>query len=201
MGDFAVIQTQTGWGQVLESFAAWCRPHPGWRVLDIGCGPGLLPALFQRRGCLAVGIDLDASAFDPAPLHPVVARADALHLPFPNRTFRMVTASNLLFLLPEPQFALAEMARLLEPCGELALLNPSEHMTLQAAQTLAVRRGLQGVARDSLLGWAERAEDSARWSEPELNDLLKSAGLLLVESMLKVGPGLARLARARISPC
>lgn len=34
---------------------------PGTRVLDIGCGPGVLCGDFQRRGCQVVGVDLSES--------------------------------------------------------------------------------------------------------------------------------------------
>ena len=52
---FHELQSQTGWGHMLASFARWCAPKPGWRVLDVGCGPGLLPAIFAQAGCHAYG--------------------------------------------------------------------------------------------------------------------------------------------------
>lgn len=195
MTDFLAIQTQTGWGQVLETFAAWCQPQPGWRTLDVGCGPGLLPALLARRGCRACGVDVDAEMLLPQPLLPHVAVADVFHLPFPARSFDLVTASNLLFLLPDPLHALLEMARLLPPGGQVVLLNPSERMSVAAATALADRRGLQGVARASLITWATRAEASSHWWEVDLATLFAAAGLQMSETTLKVGPGLARFAR------
>lgn len=198
MSGFRAIQTQTGWGEVLQRFADWCEPEcgsqaGGW-VLDAGCGPGMLPRLFHEQGCRVVGIDLEAGAFRPAPLHPRVAQADVFRLPFAAGQFDLVTAVNLLFLLPEPERALAELGRALRPGGRLALLNPSELMSLAAARELAERRGLEGIARESLLNWARRAEAHTRWSEPELQDLLGRQGLRLRRSALLVGPGLARLA-------
>lgn len=193
--DFRAVQTTTGWGQVLAMLAEWCRPQPGWHTLDVGCGPGLLPALLAARGCQAGGVELDPAMLRPSPLHPGVARADALHLPLPAGAFDLVTASNLLFLLPAPQPALAEMRRVLAPGGQVVLLNPSERMSLAAATAVADRRDLHGTARESLLNWAARAEAHARWSEADLHALLAAAGLRLVESELTVGPGLARLAR------
>lgn len=200
MSGFLAIQTQTGWGGVLQRFAEWCEPGcgsqvGGW-VLDAGCGPGLLPRLFHEQGCRAVGVDLEAGAFRPAPLHHRVVQASVFSLPFAGGQFDLVTAVNLLFLLPEPEWALAELGRALRPGGRLALLNPSEQMSVAAARELAASRGLEGIARESLLNWARLAEAHACWSEPELRDLLGRQGLRLEHSALLVGPGLARMALA-----
>jgi SAM-dependent methyltransferase len=193
---FLEIQTQTAWGRTLQVFAAWCRPQSGWLVLDVGCGPGLLPAIFAGYGCQAFGVDLDAAALRQ-PLHPILAQAQAVELPFPEGVFDLVTASNLLFFLPDPRRALCEMRRLVRPGGWVALLNPSEHMSLAVATALADQRGLAGLDRVSLLGWARRAEANRRWDELEMAALFSAAGLSLQETILKVGPGLARFARGR----
>lgn len=195
MGDFVAIQTQTGWGRVLASFADWCGAQTGWSTMDAGCGPGLLPAILHRRGCRAVGIDLDATMLHPTRLHPDLAQADVYRPPFPPGNFHLVTASNLLFLLSDPIPALQALARLTRKEGQVCLLNPSENLSLVSATYLAEERGLVGVARDSLLNWAQRAESHRRWSENELVDLYASAGLTLVETTLKMGPGLAQFGR------
>ena len=192
---FLDIQIHTGWGRVLQSFADWCQPQAEWMTLDVGCGPGLLPALLSRRSCLAFGVDLNANMFSPSRLPSQLALADAIRLPFSDNTFHLVTASNLLFLLADPLPVLQEMAHLVKPEGQIAVLNPSEHMSVAAATTLADQRGLQGLDQDSLLNWAALAEANRRWGESELNGLFTRVGLKLAETTLKVGPGLARLAK------
>jgi len=193
---FLAIQTQTGWGRALQSFADWCRPQAGWLTLDVGCGPGLLPAFLAERGCQAYGVDLDRASLGQ-PLHALLAQARAERLPFPAESFHLVTASNLLFFLPEPARALREMRRLVRLDGWVALLNPSERMSVAAAMELADQRGLVGLDRHSLLDWAARAEAHHRWDEVGLSALFAEAGLSLQESALKIGPGLARLVRGR----
>lgn len=193
---FLDLQTSTGWGQTLAGFAAWCAPQVGWRTLDVGCGPGLLPALLGRAGCWSVGVDLDGGMFRPAPLHAQVAQADVLQLPFEAQSFDLVTASNLLFMLEQPQPALVELRRVLRAAGRLCLLNPSERMSVGAANQLALQRGLAGLAHETLLNWAWRAETHARWDAEQLAILLNAAGLELERSELRVGPGLARWACA-----
>ena len=193
---FAAIQTQTGWGQTLRGLAEWCQPQPGWLTLDAGCGTGLLPGLLAGYGCQATGADLDFTMFAPPRLHTRLVQADVLRLPFPGGAFHLVTSSNLLFLLPDPLAALNEMARVLHAAGSLVTLNPSEHMSVAAASALADQHGLTGVGRASLLNWASRAEANFRWTEAEMQRLFASAGLRLVDTTLRVGPGLARFARA-----
>ncbi len=196
MVEFYEIQTQTAWGKVLQDFAAWCRPQAGWKVLDVGCGPGLLPALFQRQGCKAVGADLEAAAYRVERVHPELVCADALNLPFLEQSFDLVTASNLLFLLPDPLAVLGEMRRVARVQGQVICLNPSERLSVTAASELVSQRGLQGLARQSLLNWAARAESGCRWSEAEMGQLYAAAGLELCEMALKMGPGFARFSRA-----
>jgi ubiquinone/menaquinone biosynthesis C-methylase UbiE len=189
---FLELQTQTGWGRALYGFAKWCAPQPGWHTLDVGCGPGLLPAIFTQFGCWAVGIDLDMSMFRPSPLHPIIAVADAYALPFLEQSFDLVTASNLIFLLPEPVQALLSMKQILSGGGRIALLNPSEALNEQVATTYANENGLQGIARDTLINWAKRSEAHHRWTEAETHALYTEAGMKCMDSTLKVGPGFGR---------
>lgn len=191
---FLEIQTATAWGRVLADFSAWISPTPGVRALDIGSGPGLLPSLLTQKGCRALGLDLDINGLAHQRLHQDMIAADAGNLPFSARSFDLVTATNLLFLLPEPLLALREMVRLLGPNGKIALINPSERMSLQSALSLAEERSLQGLARQSLLNWASTAERHNRWSEAQLKQLFSSASIRLIKTDLRVGPGLARFA-------
>jgi ubiquinone/menaquinone biosynthesis C-methylase UbiE len=191
---FNELQTQTGWGKRLSSFARWCDPQPGQRILDIGTGPGLLPALFSKHGARATGIDLDPAMFTE-PLHPDLAAADAAALPFACRTFDTVTASNVLFLSDNPLVLLSEMYRV--SSDRVCLLNPSESMTVKAAISLADENQLTGLARETLLNYARRAETHFRWSETDLTDLFSRAGLELTATTTRMGPGLIRYACGR----
>ena len=189
---FQKLQTQTGWSRTLYGFAAWCSPEPEWLTLDVGCGPGLLPAIFSKFGCRAVGIDLDLEMFHPSPLHSMVAVANVYDLPFKSQTFDLITSSNLLFLLSEPIQALSMMKYLLCPGGKLAMLNPSEFLSEQAALDFVDENGLDGMARDTLLNWARRAIENHHWTDDETCVLYNQAGLKYMGSILKVGPGFGR---------
>ncbi len=196
--DFLQIQTGTAWGQALKDFASWCAPVPAERMLDLGCGPGLLPAFFSQAGCCAFGLDNDFHLLADSP-HPQLASVmvgDVYQLPFAPATFDLLTATNLIFLLADPLRALRECQRVLRATGTLALLNPSERLTVAAATSLADGRGLSGKSRESLLGWAARAEKHGGWTEESAQKLLQPAGFRLTQTELRVGPGFARLVRA-----
>ena len=150
--EFLDVQTKTAWGRVLVEFASFCNPGSAFRILDIGCGPGLLPAIFAQRGCRSIGVDYDFALLVSG-LVPSLAQADALVLPFPPFTFHMVTATNVLFLLDDPPAALQAWTRVLAPNGELCLLNPSENLNIATATDLANARGIGGTSRESLLFW------------------------------------------------
>jgi ubiquinone/menaquinone biosynthesis C-methylase UbiE len=193
---FLELQTHTSWSRTLFGFARWCEPKPGWLTLDVGCGPGLLPAVFSSLGCMAVGVDIDMEMFRPTPLHPIATIANAQHLPFKTQCFDLVTATNLLFLLPQPVSVLVEMKRLLNPGGKVALLNPSEKLTELSARAFAEEQGLTGMAKDTLVNWATRAEHNYRWTEAETRALFAHAGMRYMGSILKVGPGFGRFSWA-----
>lgn len=192
--DFVRIQTETGWSKALAQFANWCSPRPGWRILDVGCGPGLLPAIFQQLDCQAFGVDLDLKLLSDGRLHTGLACADASRLPFSEGCFQLVTASNLLFLLADPLPVLKEMARLTFPDGRICVLNPSEHLSVASATEIANQRRLEGLARASLINWASQAESKTSWTANQTEKWFAAAGLRLNTTILKIGPGFARYA-------
>lgn len=187
---FLELQTKTGWGRALAKFAEWCALPPGTTAIDVGSGPGLLAHLLAKSGVQAWGVDVDAGMLAQR-LHPAMLHADTLHLPFAAGALDCALASNVLYLMEQPQPALNEMARVAK---RVALLNPSELMTMTAATELADAAGLAGLARDTLLNYAGRAERLARWDEADYARMFAAAGLALERSALSMGPGLVRMA-------
>jgi SAM-dependent methyltransferase len=92
-------------------------------------------------------------------------------MPFGRQCFDLITAVNLLCLLATPGQTLGEMKHFLRPRGKLAMLNPSELMDEQAACLFADERGLEGMARETLVNWAKRATHNQRWIEKETHAL------------------------------
>lgn len=113
---------------------------PGMRVLDLGCGRGRhLHALYWGEIPVhATGVDLSfeetcaaADGFFTLPPPPesadrsaTLGAADAARLPFPDASFDRVICSEVLEHVPDPDAALAEIARVLKPGGRFALSVP-----------------------------------------------------------------------------
>lgn len=102
-------------------------------VLDVATGTGRLPLALLRqwdyRGRV-VGLDLSQRMLDIARRRTYAQRhrvglvaQDAMALPFANDRFDAVTCIEALEFLPEPQEALAEMARVLKCGGDLLISN------------------------------------------------------------------------------
>jgi SAM-dependent methyltransferase len=198
---FTQVQATQGWDAILASFARFVAPPAGARILDVGCGPGSLARRFAAGGHPVVGVDIAPD---------MVARARALaqglpgvefhvgeitHLPFPPASFDVVTAANVVFFLDDPLAGLRGLVKACRQGGVVAMLNPSELMSVAAAEALANERNLQGAERVSLTNWAGVAERNRRMSASEVADLFAAAGLRQVETVAKIGPGLARFVR------
>lgn len=194
------IQSNEGWLKILESFARFVNPRAGQMVLDIGSGPGALANLFSTHyETRSVGMDFNPVMLGQSiKLYPAVqfVAGDAYWLPFQGKTFDLVTATNVLYLLDDPMPVWREIARVLKPDGALVMLNPSPEMSLQSATALADARELTGAGRDQLLEWGSAAEKHHRWSTADLQSLIGSVGLSITETQARIGDGLALYVRA-----
>jgi len=172
-----------GWGETLRGFARFLALLPGSHVLDVGTGPGLLPRLLAADGT-AVGCDDSPEMIRKAAelgrqdaCGPAWTVADALRLPFAHGAFDAALATNLLFLLPDPGSGIASLARVTRSGGTVGFLNPSERMSIAAAEAFAAQRGLQGFGRFSLLNYGRLAEEHHRLGAKAWNALAAEAGL------------------------
>ena len=101
----------------------------GARVLDVGCGGGILSEALARGGASVVGIDLAPRVLEVARLHlhesaqhvdyrEVSVEALAVEMP---GAFDAVTCMEMLEHVPDPASVIAACATLLKPCGQLFL--------------------------------------------------------------------------------
>jgi ubiquinone/menaquinone biosynthesis C-methylase UbiE len=198
---FAAVQASGGWDRVLASFAEFCRVEQGWQALDVGCGPGGLARHLHVRGCRVTGLDRDIQmvrmALTGTGERGGATQGDAGRLPYREQTFDLVTASNVLFLVDEPLVALTEMVRVAKRGGRVAMINPSERMSQEAAARLADERGLTGIERTSLLRWAQTAGQRRRFTEEETRRMCAEAGCRILEMASRIGPRLARMTLAQ----
>jgi 2-polyprenyl-6-hydroxyphenyl methylase / 3-demethylubiquinone-9 3-methyltransferase len=98
----------------------------GTRVLDVGCGGGILSDSMARRGAEVLGIDLAAKSLKVAQLHALEAgtehieyreiAAEALAIESPA-TFDTVTCMEMLEHVPDPSSIVDACAALVKPGG------------------------------------------------------------------------------------
>jgi SAM-dependent methyltransferase len=133
-------QVSTDAAEVYEScfvpaiFGAWAGPvadaagiRRGDKVLDVGCGTGVLAREALRRTGQegqVVGLDLNEGMLAVASrTEPNVEwrRGDAASLPFPDASFDVVVSQFALMYFPDRVASLREMWRTLAPGGRLAV--------------------------------------------------------------------------------
>lgn len=90
----------------------------GAMLLDLGCGGGLLAP--HVTGYRHVGVDISASALEVAARHGVEpVHADVTALPFPDDSFDVVVAGEILEHVEALDRLVSEAARVLRPGGTL----------------------------------------------------------------------------------
>ncbi len=102
---------------------ALLRPHvEGRRVLEVGCGTGLLLREVATDAKDAVGLDLSQGMLGLAASRGLrVLQGSATALPFEDHTFDLVYSFKVLAHVPDLEGALREMARVTRPGGRLVL--------------------------------------------------------------------------------
>ena len=99
--------------------APLCR---GRRVLEAGCGTGLILERLAREAQAAYGIDLSAGMLARAAergLQVTLGSVDAI--PFADESFDLVCSFKVLAHVPNIALALSELARVTRPGGQLVL--------------------------------------------------------------------------------
>ena len=103
-------------------------PLKGLRVLDVGCGGGILADAMARKGAEVLGIDLASKALKVAQLHALEAQtggvqyreisAEGLAAEQPG-TFDVVTCMEMLEHVPDPSLVVKACATLVKPGGHV----------------------------------------------------------------------------------
>jgi 2-polyprenyl-6-hydroxyphenyl methylase/3-demethylubiquinone-9 3-methyltransferase len=158
----------------------------GRRVLDVGCGGGLLSEGMARRGARVTGIDLAPGAVEVARLHALEAgvtvdyrlvAAETLAESEPG-AYDLVTCLEMLEHVPEPAAILAAIARLVRPGGDVvcSTINRSAKsfaLAIVGAEYLLglLPRGTHQYAR------LIRPSELARWGREAGLETIDLAGL------------------------
>jgi len=118
------------WAEHLARYAFAARYAAGKRVLDVGCGTGYGTAELAHQAQTAVGADVAGDAVQYARTHFAIrnvhfAQASASAFPFPDASFDIVTAFEVIEHLNDWRTLLAESRRVLRPDGVLFVSTPN----------------------------------------------------------------------------
>jgi 2-polyprenyl-6-hydroxyphenyl methylase / 3-demethylubiquinone-9 3-methyltransferase len=156
---------------------------PGKKILDVGCGGGILSEAMARGGAQVLGIDLSQAVLEVAELHAAQAKieldyraiaAEELALECPG-AFDVVTCMEMLEHVPDPAAALAALGALVKPGGDVIVSTLNRNPQAFAVAIL----GAEYIVRALPRGTHEylkfiRPSELARWGRAatlELEDL------------------------------
>lgn len=124
--------------------------RPGCRWLDVGAGAslhggwiGIKAEDLVGRAALLVGCDMVETHLLQNRLLGSAAVADAMHLPFGDDSFDLVTANMVLEHLEKPEMVFAEIARVLSPGGHFVFVTPNVHNPVVWTASLVMSRAVR----------------------------------------------------------
>lgn len=171
----------------LKAFVPAWQVAANTKVLDLGCGPGILLPYLAAYGAHVVAVDVSKNMLLNAAdkgLAPELVQADAHYLPFASATFHQVVCFAAFPHFSDPSQATRECARVLRPGGSLVIAH------LLSRQELAQHHAHHQAVAADVLPEADAMET-----------LLAAAGLRLLELVDQPGRYLARARREPESSC
>jgi ubiquinone/menaquinone biosynthesis C-methylase UbiE len=109
----------------IEKVDEFIHDWKGGRLLDVGCGPGMMVSHMLNRGFSCFGIDISEEMIKEcgAKFHGIstvdLIRGTIEKLPFSDATFDVVLAMGIMEYVNDVHSAASEMARVLKPNGIL----------------------------------------------------------------------------------
>jgi 2-polyprenyl-6-hydroxyphenyl methylase/3-demethylubiquinone-9 3-methyltransferase len=156
------------------------------RVVDVGCGGGILSEAMALRGAKVLGIDLSQAVLEVAELHAIESNAaveyrsisaEELAAAQPS-AFDLVTCMEMLEHVPDPEAAIAALAALVKPGGDVIVSTLNRKPQAFAIAIL----GAEYIARMLPRGTHEylkfiRPSELARWGRAAGLELLDLTGI------------------------
>jgi SAM-dependent methyltransferase len=107
----------------LRRLVDWVEPRAGERILDVGCGPGIVLGGLAATGARAVGLDRTIEMLRLARDRGarLCVRGEGTRLPFPDGVFDAVVCRNACHHFFDPGAVVREMARVLRPGGRAVI--------------------------------------------------------------------------------
>ena len=159
----------------------------GKRVVDVGCGGGILAEALAARGASVLGIDLSEKSLGVARLHKLesgasvdyrLAAAEDLAREMPA-AFDVVTCMEMVEHVPEPASTVAACAALLAPGGTLVVSTLNRNAKSYLFAILGAEYVLRLLPRGTH-DWTRfvRPAELAGWAREARLELLATTGLV-----------------------
>lgn len=140
--------------EILSSFVH--RHREPIKILDVGCGTGLLLSELQAFG-LAEGIDMSPRAIEYCKQRglKVALQGDATALPYPDASFDAVTILDVLEHIKDDRATCTEILRVLKPGGIVIVMVPAFMFLWGITDTLSqhfrryTRKEIQGKLKET----------------------------------------------------
>lgn len=123
------------------------------RILDVGCGTGLLIDELARDKHQIVGVDLSSKMLRKAKRHEggvTLISADADKLPFKDESFDAVVSVTLLQNMPNPKHAVREMARVAKQGGIIAITSLKHKHSANQVRSWVVSANLKPLHMEEI---------------------------------------------------
>jgi ubiquinone/menaquinone biosynthesis C-methylase UbiE len=149
-------------------------------VLEIGTGTGIIPFSICSKVSSIVATDISPKMVHIASKKLIKAKIqnidfqiqDSYNLTFPDKSFDMVIASNLLHLLYEPEKPLNEVKRVLRENG------------IFIAPTLCAGENTKSKIIASIIGTLSGFDVVNKWSINEFKNMLTNKGFIITETVI-----------------
>ena len=194
------------------------RFERGGRMLDVGCGRGLLPALMRSHGWEVHGVEFSDTAAHHARevLHVPVFVGDLTKSPYPRGFFDVVVFWHVLEHLRDPVAAIRKAREILKPGGLLVVAVPNleslqagvthrhwfhldvprhyHHFRLEVLRRILEENGfsVESVSHFSLeynpYGWIQSLLNQIGFRENLLYDALKNESARTIQSPARAHP-------------
>ena len=165
-------------------FLDFAGVRPGDRVLDVGCGTGVITLALAERGCTAVGADASEPYLEGARRdrpHPNITYelGDARRMQYPDASFDACVSTLAIDVIPEVDQVAAEMRRITRPGGVVACCvsdfwggNSAQDLVYDTGSVLDEGiRALRDYMKARPLVWANG--QAALWRKTGLEDVVE----------------------------